>query len=288
MLTHFVSRSEKSSGLVFENKQKVEASRGLCRELGVDSHRERVGDVAQGAQLTSLVLRNATMVSLARELFSEVRARLTHPWFVLLLSDAQARIIECFSSAPIADYSQRIGLVAGASLSDESCGNNAVNLALRYREPAFVVAQEHYCRVFHAWCMAAAPVVYGSGELGGALCFAVVNDSSLGEKLALTSMMSDRLCGLLQRTLASCTGERQGADGMTVPVWAGRRQETLSPRKCRIVALLTQGKSCKQIAAQLQISARTVESHLEQLRDRFQAKTTIELIAILFDCRLSV
>ena len=43
----------------------------------------------------------------------------------------------------------------------------------------------------------------------------------------------------------------------------------MSPREHQILALLRAGKTFKEIGASLDISERTVEHHLERLRQRF-------------------
>lgn len=50
----------------------------------------------------------------------------------------------------------------------------------------------------------------------------------------------------------------------------------------KIATLISEGKMSKEIGAVLNLSPRTVETYIINLRDAFQAKTQAHLIAILF------
>ncbi len=58
-----------------------------------------------------------------------------------------------------------------------------------------------------------------------------------------------------------------------------------SQRQRAILGLVISGFGYKEIAAQFRISVRTVESHMEQMRFKVNARTTAQLIAMV--CLLS-
>ncbi len=53
---------------------------------------------------------------------------------------------------------------------------------------------------------------------------------------------------------------------------------TVTPKEKEVLALLAQGLSSKEIANKLSISFHTVESHRKNLRFKFDAKNSSELI----------
>ncbi len=53
-----------------------------------------------------------------------------------------------------------------------------------------------------------------------------------------------------------------------------------SPRQKAVLDLVISGFEYKEIAAQIGISARTVESHMEQMRLKANARTTAQLVAM--------
>jgi DNA-binding CsgD family transcriptional regulator len=163
-------------------------------------------------------------------------------------------------------------LKVGASLAERHSGTNAVALALRYREPVILRGHEHFCRVFSDWYSVAAPVVAADGRIVGCVDLSTNRKARLGEKLPLVT------------TLAVLLGEVMGDPaGDAVPDDGTSKWSIVSPRQRAILRLLAEGRVAKEIALNLCISVRTVESHLEKLRQRFKAKTTVELIVKLLD-----
>lgn len=57
----------------------------------------------------------------------------------------------------------------------------------------------------------------------------------------------------------------------------------LSPRQLDILERVARGQTSKEIGAALNISPRTVETHLERMRMKVQAKTTTQLVALVFN-----
>jgi DNA-binding CsgD family transcriptional regulator len=55
------------------------------------------------------------------------------------------------------------------------------------------------------------------------------------------------------------------------------RLETLTPREREIVALITAGRQSKQVAAELGISARTLDFHRKSIREKLAAGSLAEL-----------
>ena len=53
--------------------------------------------------------------------------------------------------------------------------------------------------------------------------------------------------------------------------------EGLSPRERELVALVAQGRTDAQIAAQLHISVHTVSSHLDRIRDKTRCRRRADL-----------
>lgn len=58
----------------------------------------------------------------------------------------------------------------------------------------------------------------------------------------------------------------------------GELKTALSPRQREVLQLLVQGKSVKEIAAALNISARTVEFHKYRMMEQLKTRTSAELI----------
>jgi len=104
----------------------------------------------------------------------------------------------------------------------------------------------------------------------GALGFVLKHSAPTELVLALHAALEGRT--FITPALAGDVLRTAGADGVSDPVAA------LTPRQREILQLLAEGLSAKQIAAKLDISARTVEFHKYTLMESVGAKNTAELL----------
>ncbi|MCR5942782.1 PAS domain-containing protein [Ochrobactrum sp. XJ1] len=70
-----------------------------------------------------------------------------------------------------------------------------------------------------------------------------------------------------------------------LPRPVGQGTSLLTPRRAQIVTLMTQGKTSKEIARELGLSCRTVESHRARLATSIGAKNASEIVA-WFSCHM--
>ena len=71
------------------------------------------------------------------------------------------------------------------------------------------------------------------------------------------------------------------AEGLIGSLLHGEEQapgETLTPRQRQVLQLLAEGYSMKQVASELDLSARTVAFHKYQMMEQLKVKSTAELI----------
>jgi FixJ family two-component response regulator len=66
---------------------------------------------------------------------------------------------------------------------------------------------------------------------------------------------------------------------------ATARLATLSPREREVLALLVEGRMNKAIAAELGISAKTVEDHRASIMRKMQVRSIAELVRLVADSR---
>jgi DNA-binding NarL/FixJ family response regulator len=62
----------------------------------------------------------------------------------------------------------------------------------------------------------------------------------------------------------------------------------LTPRQLEVLRLILEGRRMKEIAATLQLSARTVETHKYQMMDVLGVASTAELVKYAIEHRLIV
>lgn len=263
----------------FAHAGRINASHRLSRQCGIDPDVDCIADVWSDERLSDLLARYKDLIDPVRRLFVDVQDMLAEAGVVFVLTDSQARILVLCATPVLSGFCERMNVRVGASLSESSCGTHAVNLALRYGDPAVVEGAAHFSYLFHACCSIAVPLVGRRGEPQACIALITAWNGALKEKFALSALMA-RL--LARDVIAGTQGPRaivNSADAPAPGIGAHKDTSDLSPRKHRILSLLMQGQTCKEIAKSLAISPRTVESHLEQLRERFEARTTVEVVA---------
>lgn len=254
------------------DEKQIPASYERCFGIGVDPGLERLTDLLEGAALEDFLARYAPAITASRALFSEVYRMLPDLSCAFVLTDATGRIIEFFSVPEVVFGSANQGILPGASFSEESCGTNAVALALIHCRPIIVKGRQHFCRLFHDWYCAAAPVFDAGGKLAGCVDFSTGHEAGIGEKLPLVAMLAEKL-SVAFPSENGVTPKASLSDPLS-PLF--------SPQQRRILAMVANGLTSKEIGAALAISARTVETHLERMRIRAKARTTAQLVALAF------
>ena len=83
------------------------------------------------------------------------------------------------------------------------------------------------------------------------------------------------LAVVLERGLTSMEATVVHTDMITAPGARGRRD--LSPRELEVVALVADGRSDGEIAAELSISKKTASAHVAHIKDKLAAESRVEI-----------
>ncbi|MBI3815351.1 MAG: helix-turn-helix domain-containing protein [Nitrospinae bacterium] len=102
----------------------------------------------------------------------------------------------------------------------------------------------------------------------------------MNEKYPLAKLIAEKLEQYVYRD--NLTEQNPSIPTLTSP------SPLISQCQHAILSLLARGFTYKQVAKDLGISPRTVESHMEKLRKKFNAKTTQQLMTIVGDKRIKV
>lgn len=260
---------------------RLEESYRHCQALGLDPNLRRPQMAIVGRELEEFSARHADFGTYSCQIFADIYRDLVGRNYIFILCDHEARLIALYSCPEIVeDITSEIGLRCGISMSEESCGTNAVALALHYREPMVTNAEQHYCRIFLRWCAVAVPVMDSAQRVVACVAISNCTDVSLGEKLALTKFVARDVEQFFKTTHHT----RRAADLRTEVVSAPGNCETLTvgltSRQQQVLGLFAKGMSYKQIARQIGIgSYKTVEEHLDAVRDKLHVSHRRECIS---------
>lgn len=112
----------------------------------------------------------------------------------------------------------------------------------------------------------------------GYVGFSTGEEAGLNEKLPLVTMLAEVLSAVFPSQ-----NQKSSEDGTC------SKMPFFSPRQMRILSMVVNRLTSKEIARVLEISSRTVETHLEHMQARTGAKTTAHLITLVFHTdRISV
>ncbi|MFG3113724.1 GAF domain-containing protein [Streptomyces sp. NPDC048197] len=77
---------------------------------------------------------------------------------IMVVTDAEGRVLWREGSAPVRRMADRLGFDKGADWTEQVVGTNAIGTALVARRPVLVHSAEHFVRSHHQWTCAAAPL----------------------------------------------------------------------------------------------------------------------------------
>lgn len=193
---------------------------------------------------------------------------------VIFLTDGDARIIEVFSSPEVLQGCHRQGIRLGTSLREESCGTNAVALALRHREPVIIRGGQHFCRLFQDWFCVAVPVISPDGQPVACIDISWNYEIKLGEKLPLVRLIADKVGQEIFRTYVVMVNPS------SVRQLKRMSADLLTDKQRQVISLWAGGLSYGEISAKLGISNKTVEDHLKVICKKLGARDNKHCIKI--------
>jgi RNA polymerase sigma factor (sigma-70 family) len=96
-----------------------------------------------------------------------------------------------------------------------------------------------------------------------------------------------RMQVLLERVQEAMLKDAQARESDTDKQAIIERYALLTPREREILSLIIAGKSSKEIAKELHVSPRTIETHRSRIIDKMKAKSLSDLLAMAFSCGLN-
>ena len=135
------------------------ASWQRCHDLQVNPSRRCAPlAVARETQLAQLRESNALLIQAARPAMSHLIDFLADSGYVVVLSDAQGRLLDVVGDVAIRRRLARIDFVPGGDWSEAAAGTNAIGTALSDGHVVQLMAAEHYCDGWQDLTCTAAPI----------------------------------------------------------------------------------------------------------------------------------
>lgn len=285
---------------------RTHASRGLH---GVEAREVWPGGDLEPAENERFLARHSQLRSFCQHTFADIHRNFTDVNDLLVLTDAEARLICLHGSNELLTAATRdMGLRCGVTLTESSCGSNAITLALLYREGMISLCAGRQRAPFGNRATVAVPLLDSDQNVVGCIAIFNAREGSLGEKLLVAKFIAREISGVHFLYTASLTVaaplssqgmfddtaecgmdevatpptpglmERRGGDRRRIRR-AAARSVKLTQRQLQVLQLFAQGKGYKEIARDIGITSyKTVEEHLDAVREKLQVAHRRECI----------
>jgi transcriptional activator for dhaKLM operon len=119
--------------------------------------------------LNQILISQSKLLTIARPLMEDIYQLVPEADLAVILTDSATSILEILGTRVMRARLEERGWQPGSSLREEQTGSNALALALLEAEPVQVIGAEHYCKAYHDFTAAAAPIHDPNGRIAGAL-----------------------------------------------------------------------------------------------------------------------
>lgn len=148
---------------------RVAASWKRCAEANVNPLEMNISRALSEQEWKDLVARNEPLLDVSKSSLHLLEKSITRFYHAILLCDPDGYILYQSGTGRVLEDFNEAGLVAGGNCSETVLGSTAPGVVLVERKPVVMVQEEHYSRIYHWCCCAAAPIVDLDGKFRGCL-----------------------------------------------------------------------------------------------------------------------
>lgn len=248
-------------------RSKLEASYKRCEQAGVSRDLRKPRDILNRRETEQFLAGHWECILRIRPLLFDLYRDIQDKSTILVLTDARGRAIDLLSSPEMLAVCAGVGIRPGTSFAEESCGTNAISLALFHQEIVVIRGMDHYCRLFHDSFCIASPIPGPDGKPVACFDISMNHEAALGFALAFVKQAVRNIADVLL---------------FSPPVEQTVAQEecALTKKQTEILSLWAAGLSYGEISAQLGIAEKTIEEHLAKIRTKLGARTNRECIKV--------
>jgi len=204
-----------------------------------------------------------------KELIEAFRMSVEEDWvkgeYLFLLSDIERYLLDVKCSTKEKKCIKDSGFEQGVSFREESCGTNAISMAMRLKRVVYVRPQEHYCKIFKKWHCIASPIIVENGEIVG-----YVDISAIDKKIAYeVSIVIKLLAEEIATEYEKIVKEKE----------LNKIKTKLNDSQIKILALEAKGYKELDIAEVLGIEVVTVKYHKRKILEKLGVKNIKEAVA---------
>lgn len=180
-----------------QHRQIIDASHERSRRFGVMRSQRYPSLTLSPEELPQQIESSGQLIDMALPVIRQLHDAVKGSGYIIVLTDAEGCILHVTGDDEVVEEAQRLNMVTGAFMTEESIGTNAMGTALRTDKPLQVNATEHFIDVYHRWTCSAAPIHNLEGNIIGTLNLTGhagdVHPHTLGLVIAATQAIESKI-----------------------------------------------------------------------------------------------
>lgn len=136
---------------------------------GVEKNRVVSKRIIKGKYIKENLIKNQRLIKSASVDMKTLDTFLRGSGFIIILTDKEGCILNVIGDSDILEEANKMDMIVGAYMNEESIGGNAMGTAIKEDIPIQISATEHFVMAYHKWTCSAAPIHDEFGSIIGTL-----------------------------------------------------------------------------------------------------------------------
>ncbi|WP_027338815.1 LuxR C-terminal-related transcriptional regulator [Halonatronum saccharophilum] len=247
-----------------DKKELLKESWYRCYERGLPKDIDKIQSYINEKELENKLEENWQLIRVFKEEVKKLERKYSLKDNIFLLTDSKGGLIAGYDST----NKERIIRLKGAVFIEESCGTNAISLAMKLQKEVFLAGEEHYCNFFKEWTCIAIPIEINKKVAAYLDMSLLGRNLSEKDKLLFNLVHKNILLGISKQSKIKEIEKIQ------------KGKEYLTQAEKEVAVLSAKGYKIKEISNKLNFSEPAVKYYRKKLCKKLKAKNIIHAIAI--------
>lgn len=147
----------------------IQKSHERSKNYGIEKNRIFPKKILNPDEMAGNIAKNKYLLNSASQFIKILYDFLKGSGFFIILTDKEGCIIQIMGDEEVLQTANKMNMVVGAYMSENSIGTNAMGTAIKENMPIQISAKEHFITAYHRWTCSAAPIHNSEGEIIGIL-----------------------------------------------------------------------------------------------------------------------
>lgn len=247
-------------------KKMIRLSWNRCKERGLSKDILMPCIVLTNREFGLLSNNNQLLISIFNTSIEQIKHSITGR-YLFLLTDVQGVLLAIGSSKQIEQQVKESGIKPGTSFAEESCGTNAISLAVELKKPVYIRPEQHYCQFLKKWYCYAIPL-YIDKNIAGYLDISTIDQMMKKELTVITELLAYQIITEYEKIVRNKTESVKN-----------EIKSQLTEQQLEILKLLVKGYTEKAIASELHLGICTIKYHKSNIFKKLGVNSCTQAIS---------